>query len=151
MKLKRTKGGLLDIIRVVENASEVTAAEAETAGFTPWTLTKALWQRLKDGEAITVSDASGPLFVLGHYPDPLRSDNRLLWFIATDGWFELGATSVRFGRRFMRELRAAHPRCSFTSVSWSKHPDLCRWFAFQGFVLEERAGEATVFKCARKG
>lgn len=148
MKLRERPATLKDVMAVLQEPSSITAAEAATAGYTPWTLLKSLRVQIGAGEATTVHVDGKPLFVVGHYEDPLRSTNRIMWFIAAEEWFSLGARSVLYGRRFMRDLRARHPGISFTSISWSKHPHLARWFAFQGFALEERAGKASVFKSA---
>lgn len=148
MRLTARPARLSDIIAVLERPSHITASEAATAGYTPWTLLKSLRVQLSAGEATTVCGNGVPLFVVGHYPDPMRSTNRIMWFIATEDWFALGARSVLYGRRFMQSLRAQNPKISFTSISWSKHPRLARWFAFQGFELEERVGRAFVFKSA---
>ncbi|HEY5798474.1 MAG TPA: hypothetical protein VIU82_26015 [Bosea sp. (in: a-proteobacteria)] len=146
MKLRARPSTLRDAMAILENPSRITAAEIDTAGYTTWSLLKAIRSQMQAGEATTVSQDSGPLFVIGHYPDPLRSRNRIMWFIASEQWFGLGARSVLYGRRFMRDLRKRFPDTSFTCISWSKHPDLVRWFAFQGFLLEERAHQAAVFK-----
>lgn len=146
MKLRARPATLKDVMAVLDHPSRITAAEIDTAGYTNWSLLKAVRMQMHIGEATTVSQNGAPLFVVGHYPDPLRSRNRIMWFIATEEWFELGARSVLYGRRFMRDLRQRFPGKNFTCISWSRHPELARWFAFQGFTLEERAGQASVFK-----
>jgi len=146
MKLRSRSATLKDVMAILESPSRITAAEMDTAGYTTWSLLKAIRAQMQAGETITVSQGGEPLFVLGHYPDPLRTRNRIMWFIASEQWFGLGARSVLYGRRFMGDLRKRFPSTSFTCLSWSKHPDLVRWFAFQGFLLEERANQAAVFK-----
>jgi len=146
MTLRARPASLMHVMAVLDRPSRVTAAEIDAAGYTNWSLLKAIRMQIAEGEATAVSQDGVTLFVVGHYPDPLRSRNRIMWFIAAEQWFDLGARSVLYGRRFMRNLRKAHPGKTFTCISWSKHPELARWFAFQGFALEERAGQASVFK-----
>ena len=146
MKLRERQATLTDVMAILNDPSPITAAEIDAAGYTTWSLLKTLRSQMKEGKATAVLHHGEPLFVIGHYPDPWRSRNRIMWFIAREQWFALGARSVLYGRRFMRTLREQHPGITFTCISWSRHPDLKRWFAFQGFAIEEVSGQAAVFK-----
>ena len=149
--LRQRKCLLADVIEVIGEASDVTIAEAENAGLTPWTLTKAIWEARKNGDSVTIFDGENPLFCIGHYPDPLRPKTRALWMIAKQEWFARGAPSILYGRRFMKALCARFPGSRFESTSWSRHPDLIRWFQLQGFTHIGYSHGATVFEIAKKG
>lgn len=149
--LKRRRCLLADLIEIIGDASDVTIAEAENAGLNPWTLLKSLWQARKGGESWAVFDDDEVLFCIGHYPCPLRPKVRILWMVAKQGWFERGAAGVFYGRRFMKELCARFPGSRFESSSWSRHPDLLRWFALQGFTHTGYGHGSTVFEIAKKG
>lgn len=56
---------LLDIKAILDAPSAITAQEIERAGFTSWQALKFFRDCLVEGEARTVFDKNGPVFILG--------------------------------------------------------------------------------------
>jgi hypothetical protein len=146
---------LLDIKAVLDDPSAITAQETEAAGFTPWTALKFFRDCLQEGEARAVFVDGEIAFVLGIAPHPLLPRRASLWFVSTERYWKTGAAGVRFGRAFLRSLAEKYPGEWLVARSWSRHPDVERWFALLGFKLSTATGLSREFvrppKAVQKG
>lgn len=68
------------------------------------------------------------------------------WFMATDAFWDLGLSGVRFARRFLQE----HCDRPLHTLTLSPHPDVERWFKALGYEKVGEEGQAKWFKYTPK-
>jgi hypothetical protein len=132
MNLRFSETTAAHIYAIVSDPSEVTAGEILRSGSTKWNLIRDLCQILPDSKAVTLFADDEPIFVFGH----VRSDakhHRLTWFAAKQRYYALGARGVLAARKYLKTVKAAWPKTTFDSYSFSDHPGCERWFKLLGF------------------
>lgn len=93
----------------------------------------ALWALEHAGDAIG-------LIGFGHEELPDGEPVISTYFIGREAFFEPSIPSVRFGRRFMREMQADYGNRPMVSMCWSTHPQTERWYTLMGYRLAETLG-----------
>ncbi|WP_136625033.1 hypothetical protein [Aureimonas flava] len=66
-------------------------------------------------------------------------------FLATDRFYEPDVPSVRFGRRYMRQIQAEAGNLPVVSYCYSPHPKVERWYRLMGYRLIKVEGPCKVF------
>jgi len=150
MRLRSRPAQLGDAISVLTRCSDITKAELQQLGHSPFGALVLAKDYLKTGDAICVHNRQ-PLFVLGLVPHPMVPRLKLTWFMATQEWFDLGAKGIRLGRRYMRQLADRHPGQIIQSLSLLTDRKTARWFRAHGFDEVDRGGNYVVYEYVEKG
>lgn len=66
-------------------------------------------------------------------------------FLATDRFYEPDVPSVRFGRRYMRQVQADAGNLPIVSYCYSSHPKVERWYRLMGYQLWKVEGPCRAF------
>jgi hypothetical protein len=127
-----TRGRFADVEYILENLSEVSAAEMMAFELTNWDMMHRARQCMKTGGLDCIIENGKPLAVIGSIYEKDPYIHRT-WFIATQQYFDMGVKAVLASRRYMTTLAKSRPGVCFQAFTGSPHPQVERWFALLGF------------------
>lgn len=135
MNLRRRTTTISHIYAVVNVLSEISRWEIEQFGYTEWTFLKQCHELL-DAEGVeieTVFEDDVPIVVAGTSPHVQDPGVRLVFVLAAQRFFDLGAPMVRYARRQVRRVVDQRPGIAFHAYTASPHPQCDRWLNLLGF------------------
>ena len=123
------------LVEVFEDLSDVTRNELLACGRLPFNLMGEMRQTLFRAGAVSraVSTGGDTLFIISHEPHPTDEHARVMSSAYAQAYFDMGASGVRLGRRFLKAMQREWSGVTFISATRSPHPDTARWLTLLGF------------------
>jgi hypothetical protein len=133
----------------VNTLSEISRWEIEKFGYTEWSFLKECHELLDQPgvEMETGFDREDrPIVIFGTVPHAQDPVVRVIYLIAAQRFFDLGAPMVRFARRYVRKVVDQRPGFRFDAYTASPHPQVDRWLHLLGFSGPIEEGGARLFE-----
>lgn len=136
-----------DLRLVSRSLSARSLDELAAAGLPLRRAVDALKAPIKAGTAATLTHKGEAVALITweHIPYDEASAVLATAFMATERFFAPDVPSVRFGRRFLREIQADAGNLPIVSYSWSSHPKTERWYRLIGYERREVDGSRKAF------
>ena len=130
-----------DVNRVFGRLASRISQELSAAGKTEGSAKEHLLMDLREGRAHALREGDETLAVITWHEE---DGNAYTSFAADEAFFT--ARTVRFCKRHIRKIQQLCGNAPIRSVSWSRHPDVERWFAAIGFSAVEEGDGSTTFE-----
>lgn len=142
--LRKRSATKADIKHVMKRLSAVSEGELKAANASAETTAKSLAGLLKLHGGTTILDRAEPIAVLILRPskDP---ELMITAFMATEKFFGGAWKPTRFLRRHIDQKMSALPGTSLRSTTFSRHPQLARWFRLMGYGEPQVEGASQTF------
>jgi hypothetical protein len=130
-----------DLSQVFDHLAVRLSQEYATAGETANKAKENLLMDLREGRGHALIDGNKTLAVITWHED----DGRAYTSFAADEEF-FTAKTLRFCKRHIQKIQQLCGNIPIRSVSWSKRPDVDRWFAVIGFEKVKQDENSTTFE-----
>lgn len=135
-----------DMRNVFNSPAKRCLDEIECAGYTFAQAKEVFRARHKSGAAQALVFRDEVLAIIAWGPgEALGRPIIGTYFLAKEEFFTDEVPSVRFGRKFMRELQAHVGNLPLVSMCWGTHPEIERWYRLMGYRLAETFGRQRNF------
>jgi hypothetical protein len=130
-----------DLSHVFDHLAERISQEHAKAGETGSKAHEKLLMYLREGRGHALLDGNKTLAVITWHEE---GGIAYTSFAADEEFFS--AKSVRFCKRHIQKIQQLCGNIPIRSISWSKHPDVDRWFAVIGFQKVEQDEKSSTFE-----
>jgi len=136
------------VYELMRDLSTISRWEIDAFGYTTWSFLKESHELLEQpGVEIETGFENGkPIVVLGTIPHGQLGKVRVVYLVAAERFFALGAPMVRYARKYVCKVADKYPGCRFDAYTASPHPQVDRWLALLGFEGPIEEGRTRLFR-----
>ena len=134
-----------DLSQVFDHLAERISQEHATAGESDSKVKENLLMDLREGRGHALMDGNETLAVITWHEE---DGTAYTSFAANEEFFS--AKTVRFCKNHIQKIQQLCGNSPIRSVSWSKRPDVDRWFAVIGFEKVEQGENSATFELPAK-
>jgi hypothetical protein len=135
-----------DLRAVFKDPAQRCLDEINHAGYT-FEEAKSVFKDLRVAGRLNSLVVDGEVIgLIGWGPDNTHAQPIIgTYFMGLESFFSPKVPSVRFGRKFMRELQKKTGNLPMVSMCYSTHPETERWYLLMGYRLAETFGVQRYF------